>query len=118
MPSDDKSADHRRINKPIMEKRRRARINDSLTQLKSLVLEGLKKDPARHSKLEKADILEMAVKHLRSLQTRPGTTQALYREGYAECGRAVAEFLSRERGLDGQQALGPTATVRRSKAVC
>lgn len=31
-------------NKPLMEKRRRARINDSLTQLKSLVIQGSKKD--------------------------------------------------------------------------
>ena len=30
--------------KPIMEKRRRARINDSLGQLKTLILEALKKD--------------------------------------------------------------------------
>lgn len=79
-----------------MEKRRRARINESLGQLKTLILDALKKDvsggggtgrgargrPAepcrceprlcpqssRHSKLEKADILEMTVKHLRSLQ--------------------------------------------------
>ena len=83
-----------------MEKRRRARINDSLSQLKSLVLEGLKKDPARHSKLEKADILEMAVKHLRSLQARPERAAARYREGYVECRREVAAYLSRDAGLD------------------
>ncbi|XP_043219347.1 transcription factor HES-4-like [Amphibalanus amphitrite] len=100
MPSDEKASEHRRINKPIMEKRRRARINDSLSQLKSLVLEGLKKDPARHSKLEKADILEMAVKHLRSLQARPERAAARYREGYVECRREVAAYLSRDAGLD------------------
>uniref|UniRef100_A0A3P8WR05 BHLH domain-containing protein n=1 Tax=Cynoglossus semilaevis TaxID=244447 RepID=A0A3P8WR05_CYNSE len=54
--------------KPIMEKRRRARINESLGQLKTLILDALKKDSSRHSKLEKADILEMTVKHLRNLQ--------------------------------------------------
>jgi hypothetical protein len=31
-------------NKPIMEKRRRARINNCLAQLKSLVLESMRKD--------------------------------------------------------------------------
>lgn len=79
-----------------MEKRRRARINESLGQLKTLILDALKKDvsfpiraphvcqpehervrltrcvslpqSSRHSKLEKADILEMTVKHLRNLQ--------------------------------------------------
>lgn len=30
--------------KPIMEKRRRARINESLNELKSLILEAMKKD--------------------------------------------------------------------------
>lgn len=38
------AAERRRTNKPIMEKKRRQRINDSLNQLKDLVLEGLKKD--------------------------------------------------------------------------
>ena len=31
-------------NKPLMEKRRRARINECLTELKSLVLQAMKKD--------------------------------------------------------------------------
>lgn len=31
-------------NKPLMEKRRRQRINDSLVQLKSLVLQAMNKD--------------------------------------------------------------------------
>ena len=51
----------RRSNKPIMEKRRRARINNCLNELKTLILDATKKDPARHSKLEKADILEKTV---------------------------------------------------------
>lgn len=38
------AAERRRTNKPIMEKKRRQRINDCLNQLKNLVLEGLKKD--------------------------------------------------------------------------
>ena len=31
------------INKPLMERKRRARINESLNELKSLVLSGMKK---------------------------------------------------------------------------
>ncbi|XP_010902498.2 transcription factor HES-1-B isoform X2 [Esox lucius] len=62
------ASEHRKSSKPIMEKRRRARINDSLGQLKTLILDALKKDSSRHSKLEKADILEMTVKHLRNMQ--------------------------------------------------
>ncbi|KAI8502302.1 hypothetical protein Bbelb_198900 [Branchiostoma belcheri] len=56
--------------KPIMEKRRRARINESLNQLKTLILEAQGKGTPSHSKLENADILDMTVKRLRELQRR------------------------------------------------
>jgi hypothetical protein len=58
----------RKANKPLLEKRRRARINACLNQLKNLVLETLRKDTARYSKLEKADILEMTVDYLKTLR--------------------------------------------------
>ncbi|XP_035163125.1 transcription factor HES-4 isoform X1 [Callithrix jacchus] len=70
-PTPDKprsAAEHRKSSKPVMEKRRRARINESLAQLKTLILDALSKESSRHSKLEKADILEMTVKHLQSLR--------------------------------------------------
>lgn len=57
----------RKSNKPIMEKKRRARINHCLNQLKSLILE-TDNERSRHSKLEKADILEMTVKYLQTLR--------------------------------------------------
>ncbi|XP_067329019.1 transcription factor HES-2 [Anolis sagrei] len=53
--------------KPLMEKRRRARINESLNQLKGLILPLVGKDGSRFSKLEKADILEMTVQFLQDL---------------------------------------------------
>lgn len=53
-----------------MEKRRRARINQSLAILKALILESTKHQnakngdgQAKHTKLEKADILELTVRH-------------------------------------------------------
>jgi len=53
-----------------MEKRRRARINQSLAILKALILESTKSQnakngegQAKHTKLEKADILELTVRH-------------------------------------------------------
>ncbi|XP_078420010.1 hairy-related 6 isoform X2 [Cetorhinus maximus] len=91
-----------------MEKRRRARINESLSQLKTLILDALKKDSSRHSKLEKADILEMTVKHLRNLQ-RVQMTAALstdptvlgkYRAGFSECMNEVTRFLSTCEGVN------------------
>ncbi|CAG5896297.1 unnamed protein product [Menidia menidia] len=51
-----------------MEKRRRASINESLAQLKTLILDALGKASSRNSKLDMADILEMTVKHLQNLQ--------------------------------------------------
>ncbi|KAL4716676.1 hypothetical protein ACJJTC_004795 [Scirpophaga incertulas] len=61
-------AELRKTNKPIMEKKRRARINQCLNELKDLLVDTTNTDPARHSKLEKADILELTVKHLQTLQ--------------------------------------------------
>ncbi|NXD04476.1 HES1 factor, partial [Certhia familiaris] len=94
--------------KPIMEKRRRARINESLGQLKTLILDALKKDSSRHSKLEKADILEMTVKHLRNLQraqmsaalSADPTVLGKYRAGFNECMNEVTRFLSTCEGVN------------------
>ncbi|XP_046463621.1 transcription factor HES-4-B-like [Daphnia pulex] len=64
-------SDKRRTNKPLMEKRRRARINHSLSVLKSLIIkdEANSSNPAsQSSRLEKADILELTVMHLRTLE--------------------------------------------------
>lgn len=95
-----RTGENRRSNKPIMEKRRRARINNSLNDLKTLVLESMKKDPARHSKLEKADILELTVKHLETLQRQQVAMAAAadptvlnkFRAGYTECASEVGKF--------------------------
>ncbi|KAF3699123.1 Transcription factor HES-1-B Hairy and enhancer of split 1-B [Channa argus] len=100
--------DSRKSSKPIMEKRRRARINESLGQLKTLILDALKKDSSRHSKLEKADILEMTVKHLRSLQrlqinaavNTDSSVLGKYRAGFSECVGEVTRFLSTCEGVD------------------
>ncbi|XP_067444664.1 transcription factor HES-5-like [Thunnus thynnus] len=56
-----------KLRKPLVEKLRRERINNSIEQLKSLLgPEFLKQQP--DSKLEKADILEMTVCFLTQLQ--------------------------------------------------
>nr|AWV91608.1 hairyB [Branchiostoma lanceolatum] len=99
----------RKSSKPIMGKRRRARINDSLNQLKALILADLKKDSS-HSKLEKADILEMTVKHLRGLQRQQLTAAAntspslpgQYRAGFNECLVEVNRFLGASDSVDTQ----------------
>ncbi|XP_069677163.1 uncharacterized protein [Periplaneta americana] len=101
-------AEQRRSNKPIMEKRRRARINHCLNELKALILDAMKKDPARHSKLEKADILEMTVKHLQTIQrqqlavavaTDP-TVLHKFKTGFNECATEVSRYIGRIEGVE------------------
>ncbi|XP_064460215.1 transcription factor HES-4-like [Ornithodoros turicata] len=98
----DVKQDGRRVSKPLMEKRRRARINQCLSQLKSLLLNNTRNDSPRHSKLEKADILEMTVCHLQALHRQRRTASLLtdpsvrhkFRAGYEECILEIRRFLS------------------------
>ncbi|CAL2040667.1 unnamed protein product [Caenorhabditis brenneri] len=57
-------------NKPLMEKKRRARINRSLSQLKQILIQDEHKNSTQHSKWEKADILEMTVEYLQLLRSQ------------------------------------------------
>ena len=86
----------RATSKPLMEKRRRERINRSLNELKSILLEALRRDTTSCSKLEKADILEMTVRYLHSTKTPngypfPGTqptpveSENRYQAGFVDC---------------------------------
>ncbi|KAK8779367.1 hypothetical protein V5799_019293 [Amblyomma americanum] len=107
-PTPSRASEIRRATKPIMEKRRRARINQCLTELKALILDALNKDPSRHSKLEKADILEMTVRHLQNVQrhqvaaalsTDP-VVMSKFRAGFAECATEVSRFVTRLDGVE------------------
>lgn len=72
----------RKNRKPLMEKKRRARINDSLEALKDILLKNTVAitHGSRPTKLEKADILEMTVRYLQMLhecdQNRNAKTSA------------------------------------------
>ncbi|KAJ8667524.1 hypothetical protein QAD02_009187, partial [Eretmocerus hayati] len=80
-------------NKPLMEKRRRARINQSLAALKALILDSARLENTKHSKLEKADILELTVRHLQRQRSlaQPGLSR--YKAGYQDCSREVSRYL-------------------------
>lgn len=104
----EKKSTQRRINKPLIEKRRRARINDSLSQLKSIVLEANDTKSTRPSKLEKADILEMTVEFVKKMLSQSGrdtaspiTNQNEYRAGYAECLAEISRFLETSSVVNG-----------------
>ncbi|XP_020022259.2 transcription factor HES-3 isoform X2 [Castor canadensis] len=82
-----------------MEKKRRARINVSLEQLKSL-LEKHYSHQIRKRKLEKADILELSVKYMKSLQNSLQglwlvPSGAEYPSGFRGCLPGVSQRLRR-----------------------
>ncbi|CAG9797992.1 unnamed protein product [Chironomus riparius] len=88
--------------KPILEKRRRDRINGSLDELKNLLLVIKQRDPLRYARLEKADILEMVVKYLKDLKKRRQAMIAAmeptlfrsFKMGYLDCTRATIDFIN------------------------
>lgn len=99
-PAHKSASEHRKATKPIMEKRRRARINQSLNQLKNMMLEQLQQPEAKAQKLEKADILEMTVQYLQRLQQKqqqvppPQQPEMLlnkFRAGFRQCRLQVGE---------------------------
>ncbi|CAI5782789.1 transcription factor HES-5-like [Podarcis lilfordi] len=89
-----------KLRKPVVEKMRRDRINSSIEQLKVL----LEKEFQRHqpnSKLEKADILEVAVSYLKQQQHQiqaPALSQKNpeldFNTGYLRCLKEALHFLS------------------------
>ncbi|XP_069731215.1 hairy/enhancer-of-split related with YRPW motif-like protein [Phaenicophaeus curvirostris] len=100
----------RKKRRGIIEKRRRDRINSSLSELRRLVPTAFEKQGS--SKLEKAEILQMTVDHLKMLHATGGTgfldARALavdYRSiGFRECLTEVVRYLGI---LEGQNTTDP-----------
>ncbi|XP_041659909.1 transcription cofactor HES-6 [Cheilinus undulatus] len=93
----------RKMRKPLVEKKRRARINESLQELRVLIA-----DADLQSKMENAEVLEMTVKRVESiLQNRAQEVDAVNREacerfaaGYIQCMHDVHTFVSNCPGID------------------
>ena len=96
---------YRKVMKPLLERKRRARINGCLDELKEL-MEYLgaeqQQGGQRMQRLEKADVLEVTVNHLRQLKAsgRLSTEGAeslsgssTFRSGYSACAAEVASFI-------------------------
>ncbi|XP_042180961.1 transcription factor HES-5-like [Oncorhynchus tshawytscha] len=88
----------KKIRKPVVEKLHRDRINNSIEQLKSLLVpEILNQQP--DSKLDKADILEMTVCFLRQQQQNQpvisSSCSAPVNQGYSRCVHEIVHFLSK-----------------------
>lgn len=87
--------------KPMLERKRRARINRCLDELKDLMVTALQAEGENVSKLEKADILELTVRHLHSLKRRgqlvlkPEMSYAeRFRAGFTQCATEVSQFIA------------------------
>ncbi|XP_029434859.1 transcription factor HES-5 [Rhinatrema bivittatum] len=81
-----------KLRKPVVEKMRRDRINSSIEQLK-LLLERELQGQQPNAKLEKADILEMAVTYLQ-LHRTSAFQQQDYHKGFSWCLQEALRFLS------------------------
>ncbi|XP_075697075.1 transcription factor HES-5 [Rhinoderma darwinii] len=86
-----------KLRKPVVEKMRRDRINSSIEQLKGLLEKEFHKQQP-NVKLEKADILEMAVSYLQQQKNQPENIpverlQQDYNQGYSWCVKEALQFL-------------------------
>ncbi|XP_037577469.1 hairy/enhancer-of-split related with YRPW motif protein isoform X1 [Dermacentor silvarum] len=102
----------RKKRRGIIEKRRRDRINTSLTELRRLVPTAFEKQGS--AKLEKAEILQMTVDHLKMLHSKgvdaftfdPHKFAMDYHTmGFRECASEVARYLVAIEGIDLQDPL-------------
>lgn len=92
---------YRKVMKPMLERKRRARINRCLDELKDLMVTALQAEGENVSKLEKADILELTVRHLHSLKRlgqlllKPEMSYAeRFRAGFTQCATEVSQFIT------------------------
>ena len=93
---------YRKVMKPMLERKRRARINKCLDELKDLMVFALQTEGESITKLEKADVLELTVRHLRKLRRQEMLTlkphqgeQESYRAGYTACATEISQCLPR-----------------------
>ncbi|KAK6323419.1 hypothetical protein J4Q44_G00057580 [Coregonus suidteri] len=100
--------EERKLRKPLIEKKRRERINCSLEQLKGIMVDAYNLD---QSKLEKADVLEVTVQHMEGLQKGHGSgspsgpsigfeSRHRYSSGYIQCMHEVHNLLLSCPGMD------------------
>lgn len=99
---------YRKVMKPMLERKRRARINRCLDELKDLMVTALQSEGENVSKLEKADILELTVRHLHKLRrqqklaSNPVIDADRFRAGYTHCANEVSRCLAAIPGVDVQ----------------
>ena len=91
---------YRKVMKPLLERKRRARINTCLEELKDLMVFALQTEGESISKLEKADVLELTVNHLRKLKRQqmlslnPALDLDRFHAGFTTCATEVSRSLA------------------------
>uniref|UniRef100_A0A336K281 CSON005255 protein n=1 Tax=Culicoides sonorensis TaxID=179676 RepID=A0A336K281_CULSO len=94
---------YRKVMKPMLERKRRARINRCLDELKELMTGALQNNDGENvTKLEKADILELTVRYLHGLK-RKNRLYAVgnvdytdrFKAGFKHCAIEVSQFLNK-----------------------
>lgn len=89
-----KTQEYRKVVKPMLERQRRARINKSLDELKSLIMESMQ-EGEQIVKMEKTDILELTVKYLRNVKKSSVVSeQESFRRGYINAANEVSRTLA------------------------
>ena len=88
------------MKKPLIEKRRRERINKSLDQLRDLLLTNMTRTGVTQtSKLDKADILELTVSYVKHVHFEAAevtmTTRRRYKSGYLSCAREALKCVDK-----------------------
>lgn len=106
--------------KPLLERKRRARINRCLDELRDLLVSALQQQGEAVTRLEKADILELTVRHVRRLSQRrrlalptPAVKHqqecedvAKFQQGFVAAAQQVQNFLMNTNSLE------PTVSTR------
>ncbi|XP_071542908.1 enhancer of split mgamma protein-like [Panulirus ornatus] len=95
---------YKRVMKPMLERKRRARINRCLDELRDLLVAALQAEGETVTRLEKADILELTVRHVRRLNQRrcltlppsghdPRHDALKFQQGFVAAAQQVQSFL-------------------------
>ncbi|XP_072859133.2 transcription factor HES-7.1-A [Pogona vitticeps] len=94
----------KKLLKPLMEKRRRDRMNQSLDRLRVLLFEATQDERLKNPKVEKAEILQKTVQFLKTqpLSETKQTEDAFlerYHSGYRKCLTQATHFLRGSPGI-------------------
>uniref|UniRef100_A0A1A9ZL48 BHLH domain-containing protein n=3 Tax=Glossina TaxID=44049 RepID=A0A1A9ZL48_GLOPL len=106
-----KTYQYRKVMKPMLERKRRARINKCLDELKDIMVECLTQEGEHITRLEKADILELTVEHMKKLRAQKQlrltassqdtklTIAESFRAGYIHAANEVSKTLASVPGV-------------------